>query len=407
MKTNIDKILNLCKLKCLDKNEYIKVLKDMVLPPLVDDKSELRDNLQNLMDMDRKFAEKNDKFSRLFLGEKWLYWNVWKRIRDLGIGHVSSFYMIGSYFFIEVRIRLGVHRSNTETKEEFKKREKEFFENSPYLYKRNRYVNNIDIVDDVTNKRLLLDCFHKFLKFDKYEIQYRDDVFHKVCIYAKSIVPYEYEEKNIGFSLAVVENIEKEFMEANDALRYADYSVNLKDTVDSLLWSTYTHTCGLLGYSNEYNNEYNKVILSSKLRNYDTKKMAEDIGKSVSQEEMKETYKFVRDMFSKYVAKKYMLAVHTKWDQGLLFNGTFCEKDSLLVLEDDEEVIGVFDNIADIGNWSYIISGEHAKLVRDNLMCDGIEDINMELSSSDFHINSVAGSIRDMEALDKIAKSIV
>lgn len=389
-----EKILELCKQNCLGRDKYIEVLEQMELPePSVSSHIVgLMDGLKKVNDLESSLLDNysDNPYVRMSFGEIYLYWNLWHRIKNSGVGHLMEFHMEHSAFKIVIFISPSLSKDDNETSEEYKARKEQFFETFPYKTIDTTFGKQL--ADTQENRDKLKDWLECFIDFYSWSIEAQNGFIRKITMFSKSVLLCEEEkQKERKFDKAAIERIERI---CKDAKESQEISKCIGRGTDDIITSDYCAICKELSYENEYCKRYQMLLPQVK----NIKDAKKEFGKTIPQEELLSTYKElskkVEDMFAK--TAKFSLLDYCWHDGAFRFRGNFSSNITMFYKKEFFDSRLKFDDIAEDNGMEYLIGAEYIAVVREVFEKEyHCSHISMEIEDRDGRmvIKSVSGMI--------------
>lgn len=407
MRENLLRIIKLCEDKVYDKKQYIDILKKMNLPEPVAHENRFVLQLENMTDLKAIYLSDkniNNPLVRLRFGEEWVYWDLWRRIRDSGLGHLSSFCIKGGVFNIEITLSIGLSRGNYESKNNFEKRKVEFERNLKYDIV-NLHSTKL-IKNTEKNVSLFLEFINTFCNPITYEFSTWKNGIRIVKLRTKNITPYGIkDEKPDEFDESSLERIKKCCMDAVDAIDTVEAIPKLKETCNSILGSTYHLICDEIGFQDDYYRKYENIVLPKKVRNRLLQEKEWEFGKTIPLEEMLNTAKEIDEKIKNLFAKDMCIWITDgSWHMGYEFSGRF-SKESIFFVMDDDEICNNTDGykfdeyLINKDENAYEIGASHALDVKTILEVDYfVSNIELSLRECDYNycISEIKGRMDNL-----------
>jgi len=395
----------LCSGKELNEDRYISILEKAVMPKPKRRANSFMDALEAEADSNYNYVTNypDNSVVRLLFGEKYLYYNLCKRLSDMGIGHVHEFYIKGRSIFVDIYLSVCIRKKENETKQSYEARKSEFLSMFPYELADSEKNK---IKDTERNRKILLGSLLEFMDIRSCSIFARNDYLYKVSLHVCDIKLYKGKTENVekSFSLVSVEQIEKECSSALDALSM--YGIGLcDDVIESIVSSCYYRICCIAGYRNNFCTEYEKIVLSNRDRNRMVKEQIGKIGSSVTVCEMFDTLNGITDKIQKRFAGELCFSGDLSWHMGLRFSGSFSPNICSMYAENEDssflEQEFAFDQylVCKKDFSIYCIGTDYVKEVREKFMSEfGAFNIEIKCSEYDgkFCITGVSGMIDDV-----------
>lgn len=376
------KIIELYHNGCRNNFEYQEIFKSYI-PNIVSSKDDsVGIALQNHMNEQRNLAlnEADNKVVRMKFGFEYMYNQIWKYIREQGIGHMSHLCVKGHTFVATINISLGLHKDVNESKEEFSKRNDEFLKNVPYDYEYDSLINSYKIKNSTKNIELLFDLLHKVFNFEHYEMSTRNNYIKELIIYTKDItIPSK--EKSIALSEdARFESILKDAKELYQSVNTVRQFPSVWDNVQPLVSSLYYSLCIQLDYECDYTKEYENLRLPHREVNIDTNDKVEKIGSTVSPSEVLDTASSILNNLYNYLENTYCVHSTIRMERfGVI--GDFVFMRELALMHSKKEF--VFDQYknTDWDEYEYVIDFKHMEDIINYLKSDDIEVTDFSVKS--------------------------
>lgn len=377
----INQIRTLCNNRVLDKNEFTKILSEL-LPFLPEIKkndflhSDFFDYYQRKQEI--MLLEKYESIqTKIYYWREYIFWEIWKKLRSDNIGHCSDFQIYNNYFFVKINLNLDVNKRQDESKEEYQQRKKLFYETTKYQYK-NSNSSRKYIIDNDFNKQMLLDYLKGFISFDRYSFITRNNCLTEIIIYAKDFnIKEDTDKKEDSFNIAKLEDINKEAQTTLDALYYLEHDVVKDiDLTNSLISSFFCYVSRIVNFNNEYLQNYDKIILSNREKNLMLQEKGKELGKTYDTSIMMKTMSDFKAILEKYLRNKYCLSLdefsfNGQYHITVSFNFSRCKLEAEFANDDTfEQRNFVFDKYCikkDLDTEEYYISTDAITNIKDML----------------------------------------
>lgn len=384
--TNLEELYLLAQEGCLEKEKYEKILNVMIMPEVNPGDDPMRILLQKNLDEERyQLQNINENYSKMPFWSDYLYWQIWKKIRNDCLGHVVSLKTYQKRYEVEIHLELSVKKEELESQEDFLLRKKIFFQNCEYEWQKNKNINVIAILDTKENKDKLLDYLSSFMDIKRYFFETRDNLLYTIRLICSDInLNIENKEETLELNTGMLEYIMKQLKEAYHAISMAKDFPSLEPVSKHLYYSIYYDICKKLGISNDNTENYEKTFLKDKNKNIETRNLSEEVGKTYSNESMFNVVKDIKEKLENYLSQKYSLYCEDiHFDRKKLFVSCFFS--DINNFDDEKNKQYFFDDIVVGNDNGYCIPMSQFEFVIDTLRKDIFME-NIYLDSKNVYI---------------------